>query len=424
MIAGVLLLTACTTPINEPVPPAPVPIPSPVIPTEDSPAWEPSSIPAPVEKKEPPSEEPADEFAAWWEEFSRPFKLDSSAYPVFYRGAYGSRLDELRSYLLNAGTLREAGIDSIMLGVDVVFDPATGEAKSLGDDIFIFYLQALKREGFRIILIPNPMHPSLDMGLGYEWEGPDPEAGYHRSYELIHKIDNVVIKWAEFAVEYGADGFAPCNEPYKLVREYKDAGRWLQEMLPPIEETYHGPTWAVDTMYDIGPGQSIPYPYDYTGYDMILCGPPAGWKEVNHWEEMLKGYLLKGSEYVADYNLKGLGLYECGAYTGGIWYEDGLADFDQILSLEEAGEIAAAMVGQADGLVNACFPRVSTGWIDPGTPSFAILADWYLSIGDTISAIESTDWTHDRLIEIEQKLGGDDYQDIFQIQEITDTAAQ
>ena len=29
------------------------------------------------------------------------------------------------------------------------------------------------------------MHPNLDMSKGYEWEGPDPNAGYHRSYEFI-----------------------------------------------------------------------------------------------------------------------------------------------------------------------------------------------------------------------------------------------
>jgi hypothetical protein len=129
---------------------------------------------------------------------------------------------------MNAEKLRNAGFDTIMLGVDIVFDPETGEAKSLGDEAFIFYLQALKRAGFRVIIMPNPMHPNLDMGKGYEWDEPDPAAGYHRSYELIRKLDSVVIKWAKIAEEYKADGFAPLNEPYKLVRDYNDASKWLQ----------------------------------------------------------------------------------------------------------------------------------------------------------------------------------------------------
>ncbi len=363
-----------------------------------------------------------DEFTAWWEEFKQPFVLETSSYPAFYRGAWGSRLDELRYYLLNSKELREAGFDSIMLGVDIVFDPATGEARSLGDDVFLFYLQALKREGFRIILILNPMHPNLDMGLGYEWEEYDPDAGYHRSYELINRLNEEVIRWAETAEEYKLDGFSPTNEPYKLVRDYQDASRWLQEILPSIKEVYHGPVWAVDTMYDTGMRQSIPYPYDYTGYSRILGGPPAGRQDIDDWEEMFKVYIQKGSEYVTEYNLEGFGLYEWGSYTGGIWYEDGLV----ALSQENAKQTAEATIELAGGAVNSCFPRVSTGWIDIGTPSFNVVSDWYRSLGDCITPLESADWTYDELIEIEEKLGGEDYQHIFQIgkDEITDTVRQ
>jgi hypothetical protein len=435
LILSLSLLAACAAPAE-----APEPITAP--PSEPAPAHEdvPEAIPAeplpePVSKAatlapgagtetEPLPAEPADEFAVWWEDFKKTFNLDSSSYPEFWRGVWGSRLDELRSYLLNAEKLRGAGVDSVMLGVDIVFDPDTGAAKSLGDDVFLFYLQALRKEGFRVIIMPNPMHPNLDMGLGYEWEGHDPGAGYHRSYELIHRLDDVVLKWVALAEEYGAEGFAPCNEPYKLVREYEDASRWLQEIRPRIREAYHGPIWAVDTMHDTGPGRSIPYSYDYSGYDYVLGGPPAGWQELEAWEEMLEGYVRAGDGYVGDYELEGFGLYECGAYTGGIWYEDGLGAFDQILGLEQAGRITEAMVRQAEGNVGACFPRVAAGWIDFGTPAFEILASWYRGIGDSIAPPESGLWTYEQLVGIEQELGGDDYEHIFQVYEITDTARQ
>ncbi len=426
LILSVFLLTACSAPATQPEPqPIPPPPQEPPPPKPVEPSPEPAPPPAHVEETPPPpAEEPVDEFTVWWEEFKQPFASETSNYPAFYRGAYCSRLDELRYHLLNSSTLREAGFDSIMLGVDIIFDPATGEARSLGDDVFLFYLQALKREGFRIILIPNPMHPNLDMGLGYEWEEYDPEAGYHRSYELINRLNKEVIRWAAIAEEYRVDAFAPTNEPYKLVRDYQDASRWLQEILPSIKEVYHGPVWAVDTMHDTGMGQSIPYPYDYTGYDRILCGPPAGRQDVNDWEEMLKTYIRKGDEYVANYDLEGFGLYECGAYTGGVWYEDGLEAYDQILSRERAGQIAEAMVRQAEGIVSACFPRVSTGWIDIGTPSFNVVSAWYRGLGESIVPLESAGWTYEGLIEIEQKLGGEDYYNIFQIFEITDTVRQ
>jgi hypothetical protein len=392
-----------------------------------TPTASPELIPTPALTSEvsprPSTEAPADEFTIWWEEYKKPFTHDISTYPAFYRGAWGARLDEIRSYLLNAAKLREAGVDSIAVEAEIVLDPATGEPKSLGEDVFIFYLQALKREGFRIVLIPNPMHPNLDMGLGYAWEEPDPEAYYHPGYELIKRFDDVAIKWARIAEAYGAAAFLPVLEPYKLAGDYEVASRWLQEILPRIREVYHGQVWATDIMYDIGQGKSVPCPYDYTGYDFLLSGPPAGRKDARDWEEMIKVFIQKGIDYVADYHLKGFGLYEYGGYTGGVWYEDVQMEvFDQILSQEQAAKIAEAFVRQATGTLKASFPRVSLGWTDFDTPSYVIITDWYKSMGNNIAATESADWTLEKLIEIEQKLGGEDYKDIFQITKATDTA--
>jgi len=386
----------------------------PSVPSAQAPAPSPTPQPAPTQTIE--AETAEDEFALWWQEFKQPVSLDTASYPAFLRGAWGSRLDELRSYLLNAETLRNAGVDTVMLGVDLVFAPETGEPKSLGDDAFIFYLQALRRAGFRVILIPNPMHPNLDMGKGYEWDEPDPNAFYHRSYELIKKFEPVVIKWAKIAQEYQVDGFAPLNEPHKLVRDYLDAAQWLKEILPEIKQVYSGRVVAVDTMYDIGPGRSIPYPYDYSGYDIILGGPPAGRKDISDWEAMMEGYIRKGVEYAKQYNLAGFGLYEWGGYTGGVWYEEGLAELDQVLTQEQAQQILEAGIRQAAGRVIASFPRVSTGWVNFNTPAFKSLAEWYNSLGKPVQPLTDKKWTYDELTEIEKKLAGADYPDIFQLE--------
>lgn len=385
------------------------------------PAEEPGYTPLPVPEETPGTPAVTPEtgkgsFDKWWEDYKRPFHLDTSSYPLFQRGAWASRLDEARSYLLNAGELREAGFDTVLLGIDIVFDPETGEARSLGDDIFIFYLQALKKAGFRVILIPNPMHPNLDMGEGYEWGDPDPNARYHRSYELIKKLDPVVTKWAEIAEEYHVDGFCPLNEPYKLVRDYQDASRWLQEILTQVRQVYSGKVIAVDTMYslEMKPGCSIPFPYDYSGYDLILGGPPCGRSYIEDWEQMLEGYIQKGNEYVQTYDLEGFGLYEWGAYTGGVWYEP--IPEDQILSQEQARLITEALVRQADGKVVASFPRVSIGWLDFDMPAFQVLADWYTGMGGKVKPLDDKQWTYDELTQIERKLGNGEYEYIFQIE--------
>ncbi len=358
-----------------------------------------------------------DTFSLWWENYKKPFILDTSDYSAFLRGAWASRIDEARSYLMNAAKLRGAGFDTVMLGVDIVFDPETGEPKSLGDDVFIFYLQALKKAGFRVVLVPNPMHPNLDMGKGYEWDEPDKNAGYNRSYELLKRCSPVVIKWAKIAQEYQVDSFAPLNEPYKLVWDYNDASRWLQEILPQIKQVYSGKILAVDTMYDMGQGLSIPYHYDYSGYDLILGGPPAGQKDIAYWEEMMSMYINEGIAYAREYKLGGFGLYEWGGYTGGAWYEDEqMAAFDQVLTQEQAWQIIQAGIRQADGRVVASFPRISIGWVDFDTSAFKSLAEWHSKLGNPVKTLEDKQWTYDELIMLEKKLAGDDYEDIFQLE--------
>jgi hypothetical protein len=120
---------------------------------------------------------------------------------------------------------------------------------------------------------------------------------------------------------------------------------------------------------------------------------------------------------VNDYSLKGFGLYEYGGYTGGIWYEDTqMGIFDQILSQEQARLIAKAAVRQATGKLKASFPRVSVGWEDFDTPSYDVISTWYQSMGENISPLESATWTYEQLIEIEDKLGGDDYPIIFNLE--------
>jgi hypothetical protein len=409
LILGAVLVASCATTVME----TPAPTPT------TTPTTETTAFSTPAETTTTPStktEEPVDEFATWWDEYRQPFTVDTSGYCSFYRGAWGTRLDELRSYLLNAAKLREGGFDTIMVEAEIVLDRETHEPKSIGEEIFIFYLQALKREGFRIILIPNPMHPNLDMGLGYAWEETDTDAYYHPDYELIKKFDGVVIKWARTAEEYGVDAFLPVLEPFKLAGDHETASQWLQEILPRIREAYHGDVWATDIMYDIGQGLSVPYPYDYSGYDFLLSGPPAGRKDTDEWEEVIRVFIEKGMDYVNDYGLKGFGLYEYGGYTGGIWYEDVQMEiFDQILSQEQAADIAEALVRQANGKLKASFPRISVGWQDFDTLSYGVITDWYNSLGENISPIESGSWTYEQLIEIEQKLGGDEYRDIFDL---------
>ena len=355
-------------------------------------------------KSEPPEHSEAsaaDLFEAWWSEYRKSLNVDYSSYPEFWRGAYACRIDEMRSYLVNAELMRQSGFDTILMGADVVIDPETGTPYTPAIDVFAFYIQAFKRAGFRVILVPDPMHPNLDMGEGFAWE-PGMEGRYQPSPSLIARFDAAVVTLAQLAEEYGAYGFIPCIEPYKLSRDLNATSDWLQGVQHQIRAVYGELVGATDIMWDIGEGYSWPFPYDYTGFDFILGGPPAGREDASSWEDMIDVYIEKGVEYTETYDVSGFGLYEWGGYTGGIWYEP----ISQLLDDEKALSITEAGILQGEGRMTSCFPRISVGWMDFDTPSYEALSEWYLSMDDPVSPVVEESWSSEELTELEESLAG------------------
>jgi hypothetical protein len=97
-----------------------------------------------------------------------------------------------------------------------------------------------------------------------------------------------------------------------------------------------------------------------------------------------------------------------------------MAVFNQVLTQEQARHIIEAGIRQAEGRIVASFPRVSIGWVDFDTPAFKSLAEWYSKLGKSVGPLEDKQWTYDELIMLEKKLAGDDYQDIFQLEDGTE----
>lgn len=59
---------------------------------------------------------------------------------------------------------------------------------------------------------------------------------------------------------------------------------------------------------------------------------------------------------------------------------------------------------------------MSIGWINFDTPAFHVLASWYTSMGSKIKPVDDKEWGYGGLVEIERKLGGKDYEQVFQIE--------
>ncbi len=101
-------------------------------------------------------------------------------------------------------------------------------------------------KGLQVYLVPNFRHPS-----------PFPDRSTAEIY--LENFTPVVLEWADIAEEYGVALFSPGNEldkpfPRDLV------ATWLHDIIPKINERYHGLTVAkLKDVFDM----------DFSGYDYV-----------------------------------------------------------------------------------------------------------------------------------------------------------
>ncbi|MCK4365037.1 MAG: hypothetical protein KAW45_03195 [Thermoplasmatales archaeon] len=361
------------------------------------------------------------DFDSWWSDFKEPVVLDYSNYTAFYRGVWGSRLDEVRNILLKSDVLRNAGVDTVMMGPDVIINDSD-EVVTLCDDVFIFYLQALRREGFRILLIPNPMHPNFDDGRGFEWEEPDPDVRYQRGKDLLDMFTPVVSSWASIAEAYNVEAFSTVNELNKLVWDEVNGSVWSQEILPSIRSIFSGFVGVTVTHRNVAESEWVhpcynaePYDYNLSGYDFLIGSPSSGWEPIDCWGLMLEHFMSVGNNILDSYSVNSsMILYEWGAYRGGIWYEPISDEF--VMSDSQQYEIFNEGRNRSD-MISGSFPRFGRGWLMENYSAFEVLKSWYLSRGDPIQSVDGNDWTEEKLLDIEKTLSGDllAYELIFQV---------
>jgi len=368
---------------------------------------------------EEPIEEPEEKlFKEWWQNYSKPITVEYSSYPTFYRGAWASRLDEMRDNLINAEKLRQNGFDTIMLNAELVFWYEDSTPKLLCPDITEFYIQAFKKQGFRVMLIPNSMHPNENMCQGEgSWANETYFLGKKKGYTLLEEFNPMILELAEKAEYYDVYAYGLMNEPHNYVLNDTEYSQWMQEIKTEIKEKYSGKLASIDIMDDYNePGTSRPYDYNYEGFDIIISGPPAGMENVDNWKTMFNEFVEIGDDLKEENNCETFAIYEWGGYTGGCWYEQGLCDIDQCLSESKASQIVYAGTQIMDNQkVGGSFTRISKGWFEIDTKSFNQLSVWYTTKGKKINTIEDKTWTYEELKEIEEKLCKENYKYMFEV---------
>ena len=78
---------------------------------------------------------------------------------------------------------------------------------------------------------------------------------------------------------------------------------------------------------------------------------------------------------------------------------------------ERVAETAGADFAGGDELVK----KIENGWLDFDTPAFLLLTEWYYQYGIPVQPFVLDSWSYQKLIDIETRLAGTDYPDIFQL---------
>jgi len=270
-----------------------------------------------------------------------------------YRGLYVSNLRDMRWALANIDRVKSSGFDTILFELQQeVRSDNKQELYIPAEDMYLFYLHAFHKAGFRIWLTIG--HSSYDFPYRHNSEseriGIDP---LKEQSDLLDMVTPNILYWAEIAEEYNVDTFIPEEEANTMLvtdeyegtdlcqteREVMNA--WMQEILPKIKKRFTGKVGFATN--DGGPCEimetsdtSLGPDFDYKGYDFIVYKFPfrSILETDKQWDELGETAIPHTITFIERDDINGLILYETGDTVGEPLNED----FANSLSIRNTSE--------------------------------------------------------------------------------------
>ena len=252
-----------------------------------------------------------------------------------YKGIYLNDVRDMRWALASIGKIKSAGVDTLLFEIHYGVDEDNlRELYIPGEEVYLFYLSAFQKSGFRIWLTLG--YTGYDFPYAYfsknDRTGIPP---LENQNEILGMFEPHILRWAEIAEKYNIDTFIPSEEANTALLkqgvektslrspERELMNNWIQEILPKIQEKFSGKIGFASN--DAGPCERLGTSdtrlgpdFNYRGYDFILYKFPfrSVFGTDEQWDELAGFAISHTLTFVERDGVSGLVLYETGDTVG------------------------------------------------------------------------------------------------------------
>lgn len=287
-----------------------------------------------------------------------------------YKGLWTHTIGAMRNASMNVEELKRIGVNFVAVTLDVEMDE-NRNLHVVGENDFLFYILAFHRSGLRVLLMPDPCHPSFVRWGKYEWELGDNDADVRRGAELLESFTPLVLEWAEIAESYGVEMFSPLNEPQTFARNSDEASRWAQHILPDLKKRYSGAL----VLRTHGGVDMNSFELDARGYDYLALSGGTAWLPLELWRLHIREQINNLVATVERDGCENGILLDFGTlYLGGSWCEPTI-----VKAFDENNQALAFQILFEEGWnkVQRFFPPTSVSWEFLGRPAENVVKAWY-----------------------------------------------
>ncbi len=310
-----------------------------------------------------------------------------------FNGIWLPTINAIRDAVRQIPTLKEIGVNTVSFGPDVVTREVEAP-RSVGDNLFRFYVRVFEDAGFNVHLVPNPMH----------W-------GHNDAY--LADLQPVLLDWAAEAEAFDVAFYTTFNEVDGMNDSIEETSDWLQEILPQIKERYSGLVCVQPTQAGLT-SQKL----DFTGYDCLSSFFPLLVPDQTRNQRAISDFVAEAQRVKSGYaSVKHVMFNDVATFSGGNWAETTIMEQQiraqaegrtEYSTEEQQADIFADFLDTAYPDIDGCFFNNWTGFTWVGKSAADVVKAVYSQQGMIPGKATDSVWATPGLLELIERVTLDD----------------
>ncbi len=312
-----------------------------------------------------------------------------------YNGIWLPTIDTIRDAIKIIPKLKKDGINIVSFGPDVV-TRNVDRPRTVGDNLFKFYVKVFEDAGFNVLFVPNPMH----------WGNNDAS---------LNDLETILLKWAVEAEKLDAKFYAVFNEVDGMRENAEETSLWIQKVLPMIRQRYSGMVCVQPTQKGFKEGD-----LNYSGYDCVSTLFPLMTPLIEHDNSEIDMFVSGVQKIKNSYpSVKYVFFTDVHTFHGGNFAETFLMEFSMkegktfpvYSNKTEQKEIIRNYLEKAYPYVDGTFLNNAIGFKFIDRPAEEEVRKTFTTSGSIIEARERDPlWATPGLLELIENVTMDDYE--------------